>query len=97
MARWIYQSAVFWLSAAQTGFTDCNHYFGSAAVQKKEINQDLQTNTDEFISSKGIFSSRKGGPLVLKVKAKQILHQLCAVFRSKRLTVQALKMNYDEL
>ena len=65
--------------------------------RKRKINLDLKTSTDEFMSFHKIFSSRKGDLLISKVGIKQLPHWLYTVFRSKKLAVQAWKMNYGEL
>ena len=52
-------------------------------VQKREINLDLKTSTEEFISSKETFVQEERDLLASEMDVKQLSHRFYISFRSK--------------
>ena len=48
--------AVFWLSVEQTGFTSCNHYFGSNDALERKIFLDLKQYREVHILADGFLN-----------------------------------------
>ena len=65
-------------------------------AQKGEINLDLKTRTEEFISSKETFVQEERDLLASKMDVKQLPHRLYISFRSREGAVEKLQGIYDE-
>ena len=80
----------------QTGFTDWSYKFGSAAVQRNEINLNLRWRRQKSGDAQMRSVAMRIYSDIKKQVPKLLPHKICVVFRSKLCNLGKRRRNGDE-